>query len=75
MGNIQGSVLYEYVVSGGDQVAAQGARIEVTELRAANQFFVSILSPDFVEQARCEFGAEGFPRNSSKEDRAAGRER
>ena len=48
------------VVSGSDQVAAQRAHIEISKSRAAHQFLVSILGPDFVEQARRELRTEGL---------------
>src|SRR5271157_3128977 len=48
--NVRGAVLHTDVVTGGNQIAAHGAGIEISETSAAHQLFVSILGPDFVEQ-------------------------
>src|SRR5579862_33446 len=58
--NIHHAVIDVAFVSGGDQIAAQGTNVEISERPAANQFFMPILSPDFIQKPRREPRAKGF---------------
>src|ERR1700674_397601 len=46
--------------SGGDEIAAQGADVEISEDAAANQFFMRVFGPDTIEEPRLEARPHGF---------------
>src|SRR5580658_1135280 len=46
--------------SGRDEIAPQGADVEITEDASANEFFVRIFGPDAIEEPRLEARAHGF---------------
>ena len=48
------------VVSGGDEIAAQRADVEISEDAAAHQLFVPVFGPDAIEKPRLEPRSHGF---------------
>src|SRR6266851_500153 len=46
--------------SGGDEIAAQGADVEISEDSAANQFLMRVFGPDAIEEPGLERRPHGF---------------